>query len=402
MKKSLMKKINRLTSGLSLLSVFVFPINVYADGSQVTPQLDVKAYVLMDYHSGKVLTANNPDERLDPASLTKIMTSYVVGQAIKAGKISINDLVTVGEDAWATGNPVLRGSSLMFLKPGDRVSVLDLNRGIVIQSGNDACIALADHLAGSQTVFVDLMNQYVNSLGLKNTHFKTVHGLDSEGQFSTAYDMALLTQALIRDVPDEYLLHGEKAFTYNKIKQFNRNRLLWSKSLQVDGVKTGHTSGAGYNLITSATNGPMRLIAVVLGASSDRIRFTENEKLLNWGFRFFTTVVPITADKPFTTEKVWYGNQSTVLLGTEKDAAITIPKGKEQDLKATYSLNSDYLKAPLSKNQVVGTINFFLNDQLIDKRPLVVKQAIEQSGFLNRLWDYIIVTISGWWQALFG
>lgn len=161
MKKSLMKIINRLTTGLGLLFIFVSSMNVDADGSQVKPQLDVKAYVLMDYHSGKVLTANNPDERLDPASLTKIITSYVVGQAIKAGKISVNDLVTLGEDAWATGNPVLRGSSLMFLKPGDRVSVLDLNRGIVIQSGNDACIALADYVADSQTIFVDLMNQYV-------------------------------------------------------------------------------------------------------------------------------------------------------------------------------------------------------------------------------------------------
>ncbi|MFP3029513.1 MAG: serine hydrolase [Arsenophonus sp.] len=395
MEKSLMKKINRLICGLSLLFIFVSFINVYGDELQVTPlQIDVKAYVLMDYHSGKVLTADNPDKHLDPASLTKLMTSYVVGQAIKARKINVNDLVTVREDAWATGNPVLRGSSLMFLKPGDKVSVLDLNRGIVIQSGNDACIALADYIAGSQTVFVDLMNQYVTSLGLKNTHFKTVHGLDSEGQFSTAHDMAILAQALIRDVPDEYLLHGEKVFTYNKIKQFNRHRLLWSKSLHVDGVKTGHTSGAGYNLITSATNGAMRLIAVVFGASSDRIRFTESEKLLNWGFRFYTTVVPITADRPFTTERVWYGNQSTVLLGTEKDAAITILKGIEQDLKATYTLNSNYLKAPLSKNQVVGTINFFLKDRLIDKRPLVVKQEIERGGFLSRLWDYIILTIS--------
>lgn len=402
MAKSLMKKITRLTTGLSLLFIFISPINAYADGSPVTPQLDVKAFVLMDYHSGKVLTANNPDEHLDPASLTKIMTSYVVGQAIKAGKITVNNIVTVGEDAWATGNPVLRGSSLMFLKPGDRVSVLDLNRGIVIQSGNDACIAMADYVAGSQTVFVDLMNQYATSLGLKNTHFKTVHGLDSKGQYSTAYDMAILTQALIKDVPDEYALHKEKVFTYNKIKQLNRNRLLWSKSLQVDGVKTGHTSGAGYNLITSATNGPMRLIAVVLGAASDRIRFTESEKLLNWGFRFFETIVPITANKSFVTEKVWYGNRSTVSLGTEKDAVITIPKGKEQDLKVTYSLNSAYIKAPLSKNQVVGTINFFLKDQLIDNRPLVVKEAIEQGGFLSRLWDYIVVTISSWWNVLFG
>lgn len=398
MKKSLIKKINHLMNGLSLLFIFVFPMNVYADGSpQVTPQLDVKAYVLMDYHNGKILTANNPDKRLDPASLTKVMTSYVVGQAIKAGKINVNDLVTVGKEAWAMGNPVLHGSSLMFLKPGDRVSVLDLNRGIVIQSGNDACIVLADYIASSQTGFVDLMNQYVTSLGLKNTHFKTVHGLDSEGQYSTAHDMAVLAQALIKDVPHEYLLHSEKVFAYNKIKQFNRNRLLWSKNLQVDGAKTGHTSGAGYNLISSATNGPMRLIAVVLGASSDRICFTESEKLLNWGFRFFNTVIPIRADKPFATEKVWYGNQSTVLLGIEKDAAITILKGKEQDLKATYTLNSNYLKAPLSKNQVVGTINFFLNDQIVDKHPLVVQQAIEQGGFLSLVWDYIVLIISSWW-----
>ncbi|MGP1956499.1 MAG: serine hydrolase [Arsenophonus sp. NC-PE1-MAG3] len=401
MRKSLIKKINHLTCGLNLLFIFFSFMNVYANELQVIPQLDVKAYVLMDYHSGKVLTSNNSDERLDPASLTKIMTSYVVGQAIKAGKISINDLVIIGKDAWVTGNPVLRGSSLMFLKPGDRVSVLDLNRGIVIQSGNDACIALANYVSGSQTAFVDLMNQYVTLLGLKNTHFKTVHGLDSKGQFSTAHDMAVLAKALIRDVPDEYLLHGEKVFIYNKIKQFNRHRLLWSKSLQVDGIKTGHTSRAGYNLITSATNGEMRLIAVVLGASSDSIRFIESEKLLNWGFRFYSTIIPITADKPFTTEKVWYGNQSTVLLGTEKDVVITISKGREKDLKATYSLNSAYLKAPLSKNQVVGTIDFFLNDKLIDKYPLVVKEAIKQGEFLNRLWDYIVVTISGWQQTLF-
>ncbi|MGP1947397.1 MAG: serine hydrolase [Arsenophonus sp. NC-PG7-MAG3] len=401
MRNNLMKKINYLTCGLNLLFIFLSFMNVYANELKVIPQVNAKAYVLMDYHSGKVLISNNPHERLNPASLTKIMTSYVVGQAIKAGKISVNDLVIVGKDAWVIGNPILRGSSLMFLKPGDRVSVLDLNRGIVIQSGNDACIALADYVAGSQTLFVDLMNQYVTLLGLKNTHFKTVHGLDSEGQFSTAHDMAVLAKALIKDVPDEYLLHGEKVFIYNKIKQFNRHRLLWSKRLQVDGIKTGHTSRAGYNLITSATNGKMRLIAVVLGASSDSIRFTESEKLINWGFRFYNTIIPIMADKPFTTEKVWYGNQSTVLLGTEKDVAITILKGREQDIKATYSLNSAYLKAPLSKNQVVGTINFFLNDQLIDKHPLVVKEAIEQGGFFNRLWDYIVITISGWQQILF-
>ena len=245
-KKMLSLKTRRAGIGLSLL--MAVSTSGYAAETPVAPQVDAKAYVLMDYNSGKILASGNPDERLDPASLTKIMTSYVVGQAVKAGKITTQDMVTVGEDAWATGNPVLKGSSLMFLKPKDRVSVLDLNKGIVIQSGNDASIALADYVAGSQDSFVSLMNQYVQQIGLKNTHFKTVHGLDSEGQFSTARDMALLTQAMIRDVPDEYALHKEKEFTFNKIRQPNRNRLLWNQNLKVDGVKTGHTSGAGFPL----------------------------------------------------------------------------------------------------------------------------------------------------------
>lgn len=270
-KKILSLKTRRAGIGLSLL--VVVSTSAYAAQTPVAPQVDAKAFVLMDYNSGKILASGNPDERLDPASLTKIMTSYVIGQAVNAGKITPQDMVTVGEDAWATGNPVLKGSSLMFLKPKDRVSVLDLNKGIVIQSGNDASIALADYVAGSQDSFVSLMNQYVQKIGLKNTHFKTVHGLDSEGQYSTARDMALLTQAMIRDVPDEYALHKEKEFTFNKIRQPNRNRLLWNQNLKVDGVKTGHTSGAGHNLVASATEGDMRLISVVLGAPSDRVRF---------------------------------------------------------------------------------------------------------------------------------
>lgn len=276
----------------------------YADeAAPAAPQINAKAYVLMDYDSGKILTEANADERLDPASLTKIMASYVIGQSIKAGKITPNDMVVVGKDAWATGNPVLRGSSLMFLKPGDRVPVSELNKGVVIQSGNDASIALADYVAGSQDAFVSLMNKYVEAWGLKNTSFKTVHGLDSEGQYSSARDMALISQRLIADVPDEYALHKEKEFTFNKIRQINRNRLLWDSSLNVDGIKTGFTSGAGHNLVSSATDGPMRLISVVLGAPTDRIRFEESKKLLTWGFRFYETVTPIKVGQAFTTEK---------------------------------------------------------------------------------------------------
>ena len=277
--------------------------HAFAEETPVAPQVDAKAYVLMDYNSGKILASANADERLDPASLTKIMSSYVVGQAIKAGKVTPDDIVTVGINAWATGNPVLKGSSLMFLKPDDRVKLIDLNKGMVIQSGNDASIALAEYVAGSQETFVSQMNSYAKQIGLTNTHFKTVHGLDSEGQYSTAKDMALLTQALITDVPDEYVIHKEKEFTFNKIRQPNRNRLLWSTNLNVDGVKTGHTSGAGHNLVASATDGPMRLISVVLGAPSDRVRFAESEKILSWGFRFFETVAPVKADTPLTTDR---------------------------------------------------------------------------------------------------
>ncbi|WP_085046678.1 serine hydrolase, partial [Cronobacter sakazakii] len=276
------------------------------------PEVDARAWILMDYHSGKVLAEGNADEKLDPASLTKLMTSYVVGQALKAGKIHLDDKVTVGKDAWATGNPALRGSSLMFLKPGDQVSVADLNKGVIIQSGNDASIAIADYVAGSQDAFVSLMNGYAKRLGLTNTTFKTVHGLDAPGQFSTARDMALLGKALIHDVPDEYAIHKEKEFTFNKIRQPNRNRLLWSSSMNVDGMKTGTTAGAGYNLVASATQGDMRLISVVLGAKTDGIRFRESEKLLTWGFRFFETVTPIKPDAAFVNQRVWFGDSSEV------------------------------------------------------------------------------------------
>ncbi len=214
----------------------------------------------MDYASGKVLAEGNADDKLDPASLTKMITSYVVGQALKSDKIKRDDMVTVGQDAWATGNPKLKGSSQMFLKPGDRIPVSELNKGIVIQSGNDASIALADYVAGSQDAFIGLMKNYVKAFGLKNTHFMTVHGLDAEGQYSTARDMVLIGQALIRDVPEEYALNKEKEFTFNRIRQMNRNRLLWSTNLNVDGIKTGHMSGAGNNLVGSATENDMRLL----------------------------------------------------------------------------------------------------------------------------------------------
>ena len=377
------------------------PISVFAEQAPAAPGIDAKAWILIDYASGKVLTESSADQRLDPASLTKMMTSYVVGQAIKAGKIKPDDLVTVGQDAWATGNPKLRGSSLMFLKPGDRIPVHELNKGIVIQSGNDACIALADYVAGSQDSFIGLMNNYVKALGLQNTHFMTVHGLDAEGQYSTARDMALIAQALIRDVPEEYALNKEKEFTFNNIRQINRNRLLWSTNLKVDGVKTGHTSGAGNNLVASATEGDMRLISVVLGTASDAIRFRESEKLLTWGFRFFETVTPIKADAPFAQQRVWFGDKSQVNLGVAKDAALTIPKGQMKNLKASFKLNAPQLEAPLKKNQVVGTIDFQLDGKTIEQRPLVVLQDVPEGGFFSRMIDFVMMKFNGWFGKWF-
>ncbi|EFV9342877.1 TPA: serine hydrolase, partial [Shigella flexneri Y] len=313
-----MTQYSSLLRGLAAGSAFLFlfaPTAFAAEQTVEAPSVDARAWILMDYASGKVLAEGNADEKLDPASLTKIMTSYVVGQALKADKIKLTDMVTVGKDAWATGNPALRGSSVMFLKPGDQVSVADLNKGVIIQSGNDACIALADYVAGSQESFIGLMNGYAKKLGLTNTTFQTVHGLDAPGQFSTARDMALLGKALIHDVPEEYAIHKEKEFTFNKIRQPNRNRLLWSSNLNVDGMKTGTTAGAGYNLVASATQDDMRLISVVLGAKTDRIRFNESEKLLTWGFRFFETVTPIKPDATFVTQRVWFGDKIEVNLG---------------------------------------------------------------------------------------
>ncbi|MEG7504542.1 D-alanyl-D-alanine carboxypeptidase DacA [Enterobacter hormaechei] len=360
------------------------------------PQIDAESYILIDYNSGKVLAEQKADARRDPARMTKMMTSYVIGQAMKAGKFKETDLVTIGNDAWATGNPVFKGSSLMFLKPGMQVPVSQLIRGINLQSGNDACVAMADFAAGSQDAFVGLMNSYVSALGLKNSHFQTVHGLDAEGQYSSARDMALIGQALIRDVPNEYSIYKEKEFTFNGIRQTNRNGLLWDNSLNVDGIKTGHTDKAGYNLVASATEGQMRRISAVMGGRTFKGRETESKKLLTWGFRFFETVNPLKAGKEFASEPVWFGDNDRASLGVDKDLYLTIPRGRMKDLKASYVLNTTELHAPLQKNQVVGTINFQLDGKTIDQRPLVVLEEIPEGNFFGKIIDYIKLMFHHW------
>ncbi|WP_217512676.1 serine hydrolase [Vibrio metschnikovii] len=351
------------------------------------PQIAAKGYVLMDYHSGKILAEKEMNTKLSPASLTKMMTSYVIGQELNRGNISLNDDVVISENAWAKNYP---DSSKMFIEVGTSVKVRDLNKGIIIQSGNDACVAMAEHIAGSEDAFVDLMNAWASSLNMTNTHFANVHGLDHPELYSTPYDMALLGQALIRDVPDEYALYAEQKFTYNGITQYNRNGLLWDKSMNVDGIKTGHTTNAGYSLVSSATEGNMRLIAVVMGTKDINSRKTESKKLLSYGFRFFETVAPHKAGETFVNETIWMGDKPTVALGVKQDTYVTLPRGQTKDLTASFVLEKE-LKAPINKGDVVGTLYYQVQGNEIAQYPLMALEDVKEGGLLSRLWDYLVL-----------
>jgi len=349
------------------------------------PEVAAKGHILLDFDTGKVLAENNADMSLAPASLTKMMTSYVIGTELKNGNITNEDMVTISEKAWARNFP---GSSLMFIEVGSKVSVADLNKGIIIQSGNDACVAMAEHIAGSESAFVDLMNAHAQRLGMTSSRFGNSHGLPSAENYSTPRDMAKLAAALIRDVPEEYALYAEKEFTYNNIKQYNRNSLLWDRSLEVDGIKTGHTDEAGFSLITSATRDGMRLVSVVMGTSSERARQTENKKLLTYGFRFFETFTPYQAGDKFAEQRIWQGDKENIQLGILQSVQVTIPRGQRKDLQADFTLDQQLL-APISKGQQVGSIYLKLNGEDIATYPLVALEDINEGGFFSRMIDYI-------------
>ncbi|EGY33062.1 DacC protein [Aggregatibacter actinomycetemcomitans serotype e str. SC1083] len=355
------------------------------------PEINAQTYVLMDYNSGAVLASLNLDQRQYPASLTKMMTSYVVGQAIKQSKIHNTDMVTIGESSWGHKFP---GSSKMFLNLNQQVSVADLHRGIIIVSGNDACVAMAEHVSGTVMNFVDTMNKYVEQFGLKNTHFTTVHGLDEDNQYSSARDMAIIGARIIRDLPEEYKIYAEKDFTFNKIKQPNRNGLLWDKTINVDGMKTGHTDKAGYNLVASAVSpNNMRLISVVMGVPTYKGREVESKKLLQWGFANFETFKTFDSGKSISEQRVYYGDESNIQLGVLQDAFITIPKGKSAELKARYELEKKYLEAPLAKGQVVGKVVYQLDGKDIAGVNLQVMQEVKEGGIFGKIWDWLVLTI---------
>jgi D-alanyl-D-alanine carboxypeptidase (penicillin-binding protein 5/6) len=352
------------------------------------PEINAKGHILIDHTTGKVISEGNADALLAPASLTKMMTSYIIGVELASGNINSDDLVSISKNAWATGNPLLKGSSLMFLEVGKEVPLDLLNQGIIVASGNDACIAMAEHIAGSEDAFADLMNAHAEQLGMNSSYFENSHGLDSTEHKTTARDMATLAQALIRDVPNEYALYKQKSFTYNNIKQYNRNGLLWDKSMDVDGLKTGYTSQAGYSLVTSATKGEMRLISVVMGTDSDRARKVESKKLLNYGFRFFETYTPYQAGEKFVSDRVWMGDVKQVDLGILASTPITLPRGQRKNLQANFELNTQLI-APLDKGQIVGKVFLQLDGEDIAQYPLVTLQQINEGSMFSRFVDYI-------------
>lgn len=357
------------------------------------------SWLVMDYSNGQVLASQNPDQRLEPASITKVMTSYVVAAELKAGKIKRTDQVLISENAWRGGGGGTDGST-SFLPLNSTVSLDELERGMIIQSGNDAAIALAEHVAGSEQSFVDLMNSYARKIGMNNSHFMNPHGLSAPEHYSTARDLALLGRAMIRDFPETYAYNSIKEYTVNGILQHNRNGLLW-KDASVDGIKTGHTSAAGYCLLASAKRGEQRLISAVMGiqtassAEGFRLRENGNLALLNWGFRFYESRTLYTPDKTISSPRVWKGAANSIALGVAAPFSVTVPRGKFDALKANIDVPK-YIIAPLKAGQKIGTLRISLDGKVIAEAPLVAKTAVAEAGFFGRLWDGFLM----WWDKL--
>jgi serine-type D-Ala-D-Ala carboxypeptidase (penicillin-binding protein 5/6) len=362
---------------LTLITLLLIPLSASALIAR-PPQIAASGYILMDAVSGQVLVEHNADERLAPASLTKMMTSYVADHELERGNIRMKDMVNVSVKAWRTGG------SRMFIREGTQVSVEDLLKGIIIVSGNDASVALAEHIAGSEDAFADLMNRHADRLGMTNTRFRNATGLPAEGHYSSARDMAILARAIINDYPQHYHLHAERSFTYNNITQQNRNLLLW-RDPSVDGLKTGHTDEAGYCLVASAKQGNQRLISVIKGASSEQTRAVESQKLLTWGFRFFETYQAYQAGDALSRVRVWMGKDDELDIGPADDLVMTIPRDSRQRLKAEMTVNPD-IRAPIRTGTELGKVTISLDGDTLLERPLVALRDVEQAGFFKRLW----------------
>lgn len=377
-------KISQLLRKFCLSAVVVCTASTVSAAPNVIPampELAAKSYVLLDALSGKVLVENNGDERLAPASLTKLMTAYIATKEIQNGQIAEQDMVTVSEKAWRTGG------SRMFIDVGKQVSVDDLLHGIIIQSGNDASVALAEHIAGSEEAFSSMMNTAATRLQLDNTHFMNATGLPAEEHYSSAHDMAKLARAIIYEDPEHYSIYAQKEFLWNGIKQPNRNLLLW-RDKTVDGLKTGHTDEAGYCLVASAVRDDMRLISVVFGASSEAARAAETQKLLTYGFRFFETKTFYNKGVELAENKVWKGESSQVKVGLAQDLTLTLPRGQVNKMAATMVLDESVV-APIKQGDRLGVVEVRLGDEVLHTADLVALHDVEAGGFFSRMLDAI-------------
>lgn len=366
-----------------LLCLFALPAASQQARHDVAPQpalaVAAKSYILTDVQSGQTLASQNVHERVEPASLTKLMTAYVIFSALRQKRITLMQTVPVSERAWRTQG------SRMFIEPNKPVTIDELMRGMIVQSGNDACIALAEAIAGSEAVFVQMMNKEAGRLGMKNTRFANSTGLPHPEHYTTAHDLSLLAAAMIRDFPEYYPLYSLREYTYNKITQPNRNRLLWLDP-NVDGLKTGHTEAAGYCLITSAKRGDRRLISVVMGTASDNTRTTESQRLLNHGFQFYDTVHLYQKEHEVVAIPLWKGAQNKLKTGFGHDVYFSLPKGQSDKLKARMEYKQP-LVAPITAGQKVGTVKFTLDGKPIAEHPLVALENVSVANVFGRAWD---------------
>ena len=355
-----------------------------------SPELDLKSYILIEPNTNTIIAEFNSDSQIEPASMTKIMTSYVLADQIANDLVSLDDQVLISEKAWR-----MEGSK-MFIEAGKKVSISDLLKGIIIQSGNDASVAIAEYAGGTESGFVDLMNSYAASLGMDNTIFQNSTGLPDDNHFSSAKDLATLTSHFINKFPYEYSLYKEKQFTFNNIKQLNRNKLLW-RDESSDGVKTGHTQSAGYCLVGSAQRGDMRLITVVAGSKSDNDRFLSSQRLLEYGFRFFATQKVLNANQEYKNITIWGGQEDSLSIGVLEDTSITLPRSSFKDLKVNYKYSNN-LQAPILIGQKVGTLEITSGEEIVLVSELVALKDIAAKGFFGRLWSKFVL----WIFSLFG
>jgi D-alanyl-D-alanine carboxypeptidase (penicillin-binding protein 5/6) len=360
------------------------------------PELAAKAYFLIDANSGTVLVEHNADVQLPPASLTKMMTAYVLAEEINAGRVKEDDMVKITENSYSQ-NPLFNGSSLLWIEPGTDVSIADLQRGIIISSGNDSSVAVAEHIAGTEAVFAEMMNTNAKRLGMVNTHYVNSHGLPDPTHLTTARDLALLAKAMINDHPQQYAIYKELEFTFNNIRQYNRNTLLLEDP-SVDGLKTGHTKEAGYCLVASAQRNGMRLISVVMGTDSTKARKNDTAALFNYGFHFYETSTVFEPMTELAKPRVWKGQQDYVPVGVLEKAALTLPRGKRDNLQTDVALNDEIL-APLAVGDPVGTVTVSLDGETKLEVPAVALEAIEEAGFFARVWDSILMFIANLFGA---